>query len=59
MKNDDTIVYKRFRKNSIMDKAGEKQITISYDDFSKVEIRVGTIIDVQDFPEARRPAYRL
>jgi tRNA-binding protein len=42
-----------------MDKAGEKQITISYDDFSKVEIRVGTIIDVQDFPEARRPAYRL
>ena len=42
-----------------MDKTGEKQITISYGDFSKVEIRVGTIIDVQDFPEARRPAYRL
>ena len=33
--------------------------TISFDDFMKVEIRVGTILDVQDFPEARRPAYKL
>ena len=32
---------------------------ISYDDFEKVDIRVGRIIDVQDFPEARRPAYKL
>ncbi|PNQ72069.1 tRNA-binding protein [Hanstruepera neustonica] len=33
--------------------------TINFDDFSKVDLRVGTIIDVQDFPEARNPAYQL
>lgn len=34
-------------------------MNISFDDFSKVEIRVGAILDVQDFPEAKKPAYRL
>lgn len=33
--------------------------TITYDDFFKVDIRLGKIIDVQDFPEARKPAYKL
>jgi tRNA-binding protein len=33
--------------------------TIEWADFQKVEIRVGTIVEVNDFPEARKPAFRL
>lgn len=32
---------------------------ITWNDFEAVELRVGTIIEVEDFPEARRPAYKL
>lgn len=32
---------------------------INWQDFVKVEMRVGTIIEVNDFPEARNPAYQL
>lgn len=32
---------------------------ISWEDFSRVELRVGTIVAVDHFPEARKPAYRL
>lgn len=32
---------------------------INWDDFQKIDIRVGTIISVTDFPKARKPAYRL
>jgi tRNA-binding protein len=31
--------------------------TISWEDFDKVELRVGTIVDVEDFPEAIKPSY--
>jgi tRNA-binding protein len=32
---------------------------ISFDDFEKVDIRIGTVVDAQPFPEARRPAIKL
>ena len=33
--------------------------TISWSDFDKVELRIGTIVEVEDFPKARKPAYIL
>ncbi len=33
--------------------------TISWQDFEQVDLRIGTITDVQDFPEANKPAYKL
>lgn len=39
------------KKNRIME--------LSWSDFEKVEMRVGTILEVSDFPEARNPAYQL
>jgi len=32
---------------------------ITFEDFTKVDLRIGTITDVADFPKARKPAYQL
>lgn len=32
---------------------------ITWDDFEKIEIKTGTIIEVDDFPKAKKPAYKL
>ena len=34
-------------------------MTISWEDFERVDMRVGVVIDAQEFPEARRPALKL
>jgi tRNA-binding protein len=33
--------------------------TISFDDFLKIDIRAGRVVEVQPFPEARKPAWKL
>ena len=34
-------------------------MTLTWPDFEKVDMRVGVVVDAQEFPEARRPAYKL
>ncbi len=39
--------------------ASTRSAVISWDDFARIDIRVGRIVEVLDFPEARRPAWKL
>jgi tRNA-binding protein len=34
-------------------------VTITWEDFERVDMRVGVVVDAQEFPEARRPALKL
>jgi tRNA-binding protein len=34
-------------------------VSISWEDFERVDVRVGVVVDAQEFPEARRPALKL
>ncbi len=41
------------------DETSQVSQTIAYDDFTRVDVRVGRVVAVEDFPRARKPAYKL
>lgn len=47
------------RNDKLTKRKEVNKMIITYDEFEKVDIRVGKITEVLDFPEARKPAYKL
>jgi tRNA-binding protein len=47
------------RLSSAHDTTDIEAMTITYEDFRKVEMRVGRVVRAEQFPKARKPAYRL
>jgi len=43
----------------LVDDQAIKATQVSFEEFAKVEFRVGTIVKVEDFPKARKPAYKI
>jgi tRNA-binding protein len=45
--------------HALSDPAAPAAETIGFDQFLKVDVRAGTVVDVEAFPEARKPAWKL
>src|SRR6266516_661097 len=47
------------KQPAVEDPMTSKEDTVSYEDFRKIDIRVGRIVQVDDFPQARKPAFKV
>jgi tRNA-binding protein len=47
------------RRTGLRRFVGYRAVMIEFDDFARIEMRVGRVTDAQPFPEARKPSYKL